>query len=294
MSLRTNAKVSQFSKLEILARQAVEGFITGRHRSPFHGFSVEFAEHKQYNKGESTRHIDWKLYAKSDRLYTKRYEEETNLRCQLVVDASNSMRYPKDADIDSKLQFACKASAALTHLLKTQRDAVGLNLFGAQEDFYLQPKSNAQHLQFIYSTLDKTLEAPQLDKTSSTAIAKNLHLIAERTHRRSLIIIFSDMLENVEDEKQLFGALQHLKYNKHEVILFHTYHKKTELDFDFPNRQFTFIDAETKEKIKVNPSEIKADYQKLIAEKFKAIDVKGKQYGIDFILAKIVDSSDQV
>ena len=139
----------RLGRLELLAKQAVEGFITGLHKSPFHGFSVEFAEHRFYNPGESTKHIDWKLYARSDKMFVKRYEEETNLRCQIVIDSSSSMRYPQDVNLDdqgmNKLKFSVESSAALVELLKRQRDAVGLSLFSDGLDLHTPARSSSAH-----------------------------------------------------------------------------------------------------------------------------------------------------
>lgn len=292
MSLRSNPKVRQFSKLELLARQVVEGFITGLHKSPFHGFSVEFAEHKQYNKGESTRHIDWKLYGKTEKLFTKRYEEETNLRCQIVLDVSSSMMYPDKKDVDNKLQFSVKAAAALTHLLRTQRDAVGLSCFDESVHIHTPAKLSEQHLQYLYATLDHYLAVDENDKKTSAITA--LHEIAERIHKRSLVVIFSDMMENSDQEEALFEALQHLKYNKHEVVLFHVLDRETEERFEFKNQPYTFIDRETGEQVKLNPTSVKEAYQTLVQKKFNDFDIRCGQYGIDFLPVDIQEGFDKV
>lgn len=292
MSLRSNPKIRQFSKLELLARQIVEGFITGLHKSPFHGFSVEFAEHKQYNKGESTRHIDWKLYAKTEKLFTKRYEEETNLRCQLVIDTSGSMHYPDAKNRDSKLQFSLKAAAALTHLLRTQRDAIGLSIFNSIVTDHMPAKLNEQHIQWIYKRLD-SLMVPA-ESNQATAASEAIHQIAERVNRRGLVILFSDMMEGNEDEDAVFQSLLHLKHKKHEVVLFHILDRKTEAEFEFENKPYTFIDKETGEKIKMNPFEAKEAYKKLVSEKFHELDLRCGQMGIDFVPVDIQDGFDRV
>ena len=292
MSLRSNPKIRQFSKLELLARQIVEGFITGLHKSPFHGFSVEFAEHKHYNKGESTRHIDWKLYAKTEKLFTKRYEEETNLRCQLVIDTSGSMHYPDDKNRDSKLQFSLKAAAALTHLLRTQRDAIGLSLFNSEVTEHLPAKLNEQHIQWIYKSLD-SLMVPA-ESNQATAASEAIHQIAERINRRGLVVLFSDMMEGNDDEDAIFQSLLHLKHKKHEVVLFHILDRKTEAEFEFENKPYTFIDKESGEKIKMNPFEAKNAYQKLVKEKFHNLDLRCGQMGIDFVPIDIQDGFDRV
>jgi uncharacterized protein (DUF58 family) len=240
--------ISGFKHLELLANQVVEGFISGMHKSPFHGFSAEFAEHKVYNKGESTKHIDWKLFAKTDRLYTKRYEEETNLRCHLIIDNSSSMHFPQlesgQPFYESKIGFSVLAAAVLMNLLKKQRDAVGLSVFSDTYEYYAPEKGSDRHHRMILNKLEDLLENPKVVKPTETVTF--LHQIAEKIHRRSMIILFTDMFQNGEEEK-LFSALQHLKYNKHKVVLFHVVDENRELHFDFDNAPRKFIDVETGE-----------------------------------------------
>src|SRR5690606_114566 len=233
-------KVREFKNIEFIARELVEGFITGLHKSPYHGFSVEFAEHKLYNTGESTRHIDWKVFSKTDRLYTKRYEEETNLRCHLIIDTSSSMNYPVNSN--GKLSFSLICAASLAFLLHKQRDAVGLFTFSNRIEVETPVKSTGSHLHKLFLELDALLNQEQHQK--KTAVSDVLHEIAQKIHKRSLVIIFSDMMENQEQADQLFAALQHLKHNKHEVLLFHVTDKKTEMDFEFEDRPHEFIDIE--------------------------------------------------
>lgn len=280
-------RVRQFSKMELLARQAVEGFITGLHKSPFHGFSVEFSEHRQYNTGESTRHIDWKLYARTDKYFVKRYEEETNLRCQIVIDRSPSMFYPKRENSNSKISFSIYAAAALIHLLRTQRDAVGLSAFGANMELHTPSRLSHSHIQYLYQQLE---EMESLKEAPYTSFSKSIDEIAERVHRRSLIIIFSDALDDPEQgDQKMFSALQHLKYNKHEVVFFHTLDRQTELDFEFKNRPYTFIDIESGKKLRVNPSQVKEEYIKRMNKFRHKLDLKCGQYGIDFVEVDIQD-----
>lgn len=285
--------VRKFESLELLAKQVVEGFITGLHKSPFHGFSVEFAEHKIYNKGESTRHIDWKLYARTEKLFTKRYEEETNLRCQIVIDHSSSMYYPDNKDYMNKIEFSVYVSAAIIELLKRQRDVVGLSLFSDTLDLHTQARSTMAHQKMLYSELEKLLtESPTPQQTS---VAEALHVIAESTHKRSLVVIFSDMLQDNPDQaEEIFSALQHLKHNKHEVLLFNVVDTKTELDFEFENRPYTFIDKETGEQLKLHPNEIKESYLSQSKAYFDEIKNKCGQYHIDFIDADIRKGFDEV
>ena len=291
-------KFQQLSKLEFMAKQAVEGFITGMHKSPFHGFSVEFAEHRLYNTGESTRHIDWKLYARSEKLFVKRYEEETNLRCHLVIDHSSSMYFPSGVKADSddlnKLKFSIYASAAMIELFRRQRDAVGLSLFSDTVSLKTKAKSSATHHQFLYNELEGLLN--DLDKPSQkkTFTVEALHEIAESIPRRSLVVIFSDMLDNSERSDELFSALQHLKHNKHEVILFHTVDKSKEIDFDFANRPYTFVDMESGDEVKVNPRDVREEYVKGITEFAAELKLKCGQYGIDFVEADINAGFNQI
>lgn len=290
-------KIEPFSKLEMLAKQVVEGFITGLHKSPFHGFSVEFAEHRIYNAGESTKHIDWKLFAKTDKLFIKRYEEETNLRCQIIIDASQSMLFPLEKSgttQNNKLSFSVYAAAALIELLKHQRDAVGLTLFDADIFKHYPAKSNPTQQKIIYHELEELLNRTAYEETSSTQSAKVLDQIAEIIHKRSLVVIFSDMFEEQSNLESIFSALQHLKYKKHDVVLFHVTDKKHELNFEFENRPHHFIDLETKEEIKLNPNQIKDVYLKKINEYTDAIKLKCGQYKIDFVEADISKGFDVV
>lgn len=290
-------RIEPFSKLELLAKQVVEGFITGIHKSPFHGFSVEFAEHRLYNTGESTKHLDWKLFAKTDKLFIKRYEEETNLRCQIVIDTSQSMLFPlenKNANGFNKLTFSAYAAAALIELFKNQRDAVGLTLFDNEIYKHLPAKSNPTHQKIVYSELEECLKIQPNSRVTHTQTAKALDQISEIIHKRSLVIIFSDMFEEESHLDSIFSALQHLKYKKHDVVLFHVTDKDHELDFNFENRPYQFIDIETKEEIKLNPNQVKDMYLKRIHEYTEAIKLKCGQYKIDFVEADINSGFDVV
>ena len=290
-------RIESFSKLELLAKQVVEGFITGLHKSPFHGFSVEFAEHRIYNSGESTKHIDWKLFGKTDKLFIKRYEEETNLRCQIIIDTSNSMLFPLDQKkegILNKLSFSVYAAAAIMQLLKNQRDAFGITFFDAEINKHYPAKTNPTQQKLIYHELEELLNKTVYTETSATQSAKSLDQIAEIIHKRSLVIIFSDLFEDQSHLESIFASLQHLKYKKHDVVLFHVTDKKQELDFDFENRPYHFIDIETKEEIKLNPTQIKEVYTKKISEYIEAIKLKCGQYKIDFVEADINQGFDVV
>jgi len=276
--------ISGFKHLELLANQVVEGFISGMHKSPFHGFSAEFAEHKTYNSGESTKHIDWKLFAKTDRLYTKRFEEETNLRCHLIIDNSSSMHFPKlksdQPFYESKIGFSVLASAVLMNLLKKQRDAVGLSVFSDKYEYYTPEKGSDRHHRMLLNQLENLLENPKEVKQTDTITY--LHLIAEKMHRRSMIVLFTDMFQDGNQE-QLFNALQHLKHNKHKVVVFHVIDEKTELNFDFDNTPRKFIDVESGEIINLYAENIKEEYEKRVSEYFKKLSLTCAQNKIKYV-----------
>lgn len=278
-------QLRSFDHLELLARQVVEGFIIGLHKSPFHGFSVEFAEHRLYNPGESIRNIDWKIYARTDRLYSKKFEEETNLRCQIVIDASSSMQYPMltpDQPGWNKMRFSVLAAASLMNLLRKQRDSFGLSIFDDQLRVHTPCKSSHTHYSLMLTHLEQLVQQPKLQKTTSAAQA--LHQIADSIHKRSMVIVFSDMLESgLEDE--IFAALQHLKHNKHEVVLFHVLDHDKELDFAFDNRPYLFIDMETNEQIKLRPQEVRKAYLEHMTGFYERLKMKCLQYQIDFVAA---------
>ncbi len=276
--------------LEIRARQLVEGFITGLHKSPYHGFSVEFAEHRLYNEGQSTRHIDWKVFARTDRLYTKQYEEETNLRCLIALDSSSSMFYPRPSL--AKFRFSVYAASALAYLLQQQRDAVGLCLFSDRIEEYTPIKSSSSHLQKLFTLLEQRLA--QTEGGKQTHVARVLHEVAEKTHKRSLVIVFSDMFDGGEDTAELFKALQHLKHNKHEVLLFHVSDHPTELAFNFDERPYEFIDLETNERLRLQPSEIRERYEQQLAAFHRELEMKCHQLKVDFISANAQTPYQQV
>ena len=282
-------EIKGFKNLELLAHQVVEGFISGLHKSPFHGFSAEFAEHRLYNQGESTKHIDWKLYAKTDRLYTKRYEEETNLRCHLIIDNSSSMHYPsfKNFNINqlNKISFSALAAAAIMNLLKRQRDAVALSIYSDHYDYYSNEKGSERHHQMLLAKLNETLVNNRDQIITKTYTC--LHEIAEKIKRRSLVFLFTDMFQSDQEEEKLFEALQHLKYNKHEVILFHTYDKEKEIEFDFNNRPKRFVDLETGEHLNLYADNVRKDYKEAVQKYFNELKIKCGQYRIKYVPVNI-------
>ncbi|MFO8130280.1 MAG: DUF58 domain-containing protein [Bacteroidales bacterium] len=291
-------RLQQFGSLELIAKQVVEGFITGLHKSPFHGFSVEFAEHRAYNTGESVKHIDWKLYGRTDKLFVKRYEEETNLRCQIIIDNSSSMYFPvrdnPGIDHPNKITFSIYAAAALVQLLKKQRDAFGLSIFSEKVEFATQARSTNVHARYIFSRLEKMLRPLSSGEHRATFASESLHVIAEMIHKRSLVIIFSDMFDHRHDQDELFSALQHLRHNKHEVVLFHVVDKDKELDFKYENRPYKFVDMENGEELKINPHDIRKEYTRAVHDFKKNLMLRCGDYKIDFVEADINMGFEQI
>ncbi len=291
--LGEDQEIRHLANLELLARQVVEGFITGLHQSPFHGFSVEFAEHRLYNNGESVKNIDWKLLARTDKLFVKQFEEETNLRCYLLLDTSSSMNFPENGT--NKLQFSIYAIASLMYLFKKQRDAFGLCLFSDKVDQITPVKSTTSHLFYLYAELEKAYNNPKVN--TSTSITQVLHQVAGQIHQRSMIIVFSDMFENSmnpEKLQALFAAIQHLKYNKHEVVIFNVSDRQKELEFNFDNRPHQFIDIESGEQVRVHPGKIRDSYRSSLNEYRHQLSLKCAQYHIDLVDAYIEDGYNDV
>ncbi|MCB0654561.1 MAG: DUF58 domain-containing protein [Saprospiraceae bacterium] len=289
MGLFESNDIRSLNNLELLANQVVEGFIIGLHKSPFHGFSVEFAEHRLYNQGESTKDIDWKVFARTDKLFSKRFEEETNLRCQIVIDTSSSMYFPELERSDgmpfNKIQFSILGAASMMNLLRRQRDAFGLSLFDKDVIQHTPAKSSMAHYKLLLTYLEKSYQDHQTLKRTSAA--QSLHQIADSIHRRSLVMVFSDMFESEENLQELFGALQHLKHNKHEVIVFHVHDKDKELEFNYDNRPHLFVDLETGEKIRLQPKDVSRTYREHMDRFIHDIKMKCLQYKIDFVEADI-------
>lgn len=284
------------SRLDILARQIVEGYMSGMHKSPFHGFSSEFAEHKMYNPGESTRHIDWKLYARTSKLYTRRYEEETNLRCHLILDHSPSMYYPEIKSLSpehlNKIGFATLACAALIHIFKRQRDAVGLSMYADRYTYYAPEKGNERHFNTLVHALEQQLM--EGSKQSGTDTVRFLHQIAEKIHRRSMIFVFTDMFQAQADPERLFSALRHLKYNKHEVVLVHVTHKRTEVEFDFGSVPSRFVDVETGESLSAFPVNLQQGYREQMEQYLKGLRTACARYQISYVQADVEEGVEKI
>jgi uncharacterized protein (DUF58 family) len=281
------AGIQAVSRLELLAKQAVEGFITGLHKSPFHGFSVEFAEHRQYNTGESTRHLDWKLLARTEKHFVKRYEEETNLRCHILLDVSASMYFPAEVKADdrqwNKIKFGIYAAAALNEMMLRQRDATGLTTFSDKIYINTRAGSSAAHRSYIVGILEGLLNEMDSPPKTVSNVASVLHEIADSIHRRSMVVILSDMMDHSAHSEAVFSALQHLRHNKHDVVMFHLADHPHEVLFNYDNRPHTFVDLESGEEVKVNPADIREAYLKKMGEFRKELRVKAAQYRVDYI-----------
>lgn len=272
--------VSKLDNMELRARLIVEGFMTGLHRSPYHGFSVEFAEHRPYNPGDELRHVDWKVYAKTDRHYVKQYEEETNLRHYVLLDTSTSMRYRQSAAL-SKLEYGVYLAASLHYLMVKQRDATGLIAFDSKVHTILPPKSTSRYLRQLLTALERILADSEGEKR--TAAANALDEVAERIARRSLVVLITDLFENLASHDSLLKSLRHLRYRGHEVLVFHVLESGAEREFNFPNVPMVFRDMETGDEITLQPAQLRENYREAVKRFSDSFRLRCLEYHIDFI-----------
>ncbi len=263
--------VAKLGSMELRARLVVEGFITGLHKSPFHGFSAEFSEHRQYRPGDDIKRIDWKIFGRTDRYYVKQYEDETNLRCMIALDQSASMGYASDGHI-TKFQYASYLAAALAYLVLQQRDAAGIATYSTDIESYLPPRSKRSYVRELIRTVD---EATPHDKTGT---AQALHRLAERLTRRGLVIIISDLFD---DPASIMQALRHFRHNKHDVLVMHILDPR-ELDFDFRSSA-VFKDMETGEEITTQPLQLKHSYRTAVEEFCTTIKRGCHAQNIDYV-----------
>ena len=283
----------KFGSLELLAKQVVEGFITGLHQSPFHGFSVEFAEHRLYNSGESVKHLDWKLLARTDKLFIKRYEEETNLRCHILLDSSSSMMFPVDQPYN-KFTFSVDAAAALIFLMRRQRDAFGLSIFSNTLDFYSPAKSSLTHQRFLLSNLERILKNQKKSfKNKKTNIAKMINALASKIHKRSLVFIFSDFMA-IDNPEDFANSIKHLRHHLHEIVVFDVSHHNLENQLNLKNKYYNVVDVETGDSIKMHPKQIKEKYITERNSMKSKIHNLLKQQKVDLISADIEIGFDQI
>ncbi|HEY6192939.1 MAG TPA: DUF58 domain-containing protein [Bacteroidota bacterium] len=264
--------VARLANMELVARLVVEGFITGLHKSPYHGFSVEFAEHRQYMPGDEIKHLDWKIYGKTDRYYIKQFEEETNLKSYIILDASRSMSYSSEGRM-SKLEYASYVTGALAELMVQQRDAVGFTIYDEKVRTYMPPHATKSYLKEILRQLE-TLQAG-----NKTGTADSLHVIAERIKRRGLVIILSDLFDR---PAEVMSALRHFRHKKNEVIVMQIL-DPLERSFAF-GRDAVFKDLETAEELITQPVHIQKAYQQEMKQFLDSYKRECRENNIDYIL----------
>lgn len=273
--------IAQLENIELKARLVVEGFITGLHRSPYHGFSVEFAEYRQYNPGDEIKHIDWKVYARTDKYFVKQFEEETNLRCIIALDKSASMRYASNGNI-SKFEYSAYLSASIAYLLMTQRDAVGLALYDNQLQKYLPPRSKRSYINEILKTIDETTPS------ENTGTSQALNQLAEKFARRGLVVIFSDFFD---DPQSVLTALKHFRHKKHEVVAFQILDPQ-EVEFAFSG-SVLFKDLETLDSLQTQPLQIRKKYREVLENFVNTIKKECFERNIDFVTIRTDEPFDK-
>lgn len=262
--------VSNIDNMMLRARLVVEGFIAGLHKSPYHGFSVEFAEHRQYMPGDPLKHVDWKVYGKTDRFYIKEYEEETNLKAYLLLDTSASMKYASDQI--TKIEYSSYLAASLAYLMMKQQDAVGLLTFDTKIQRYIPPRTIKSHLHILLKELDK------LQASNETNVAPTFHELAERIKRRGLIIIISDLFD---DPESVMNGLKHFRHKKHEVIVFHVL-DEYEIKFPF-KKEAIFKDMETGEELLTQPWGVRKEYRRRLEAMRNFYRRNCREHHIDYV-----------
>lgn len=273
--------LSKLGNMELIARCAVEGFFSGLHPSPFHGFSVEYSEHRAYQWGDELKYLDWKKYGRSDKLYVKQFQQETNVNIYILLDSSNSMSF-KDEDGISKLDYGCYLTAALSYMMLKQSDSVGLSIFDQTIRTWIPPRSRSTHLHILLKTLQNNKPSGQ------TNLAAVLHTLAERSRRRGIVILISDLLDDVDDIK---SGLAHLKYLKHDVIVLHTlHHQELNLDYD---EQILFEDLESDATARVFPRSIQKTYRENVQEYLDQIQHTTGVNEIDYMLLNTSEPLDK-
>ena len=266
--------LARLQGLQLRARLIVEGYVAGVHRSPFHGFSIEFAEHREYTPGVDPRHIDWRVYGRRDKLYVKQYEEETSLRCYLLLDRSGSMAYKHRAPL-SKLEYGCFLSASLAYLMAMQHDAVGLITYDTGVGAHIPPRQGQGHLRVLLEHMEKT------EAGGETSLSDTFHQLAETIRRRALVVVISDLFD---DPQRLVEALKHFRHKKHEVIVFHTL-DPAELTFPFDD--ITSIeDMENRREVMSDPRAFRKAYLEGLDTFLKTIRSGCEEAQIDYSLAE--------
>jgi uncharacterized protein (DUF58 family) len=264
--------LSRLANMKLIARTVVEGFISGLHQSPYHGFSVEFAEYREYVPGDDLKHFDWRAFARCDKHYIKQYQEETNLRANILIDCSRSMAYSSNGI--SKFTYACYLAASLAYLMIRQQDSVGMVIFDDKIRHRIPAKSSPAHLRDMLVVLENT------EPSSRTGIAPTLHAMAEGVKKRGLIIIISDLLEN---QAEVLRGIKHFRHNRHEVLIFHVL-DRAELNFPFSGLT-TFRDMETGDKLMIEPQFFRQEYMKMLEEFIKQYKRECAEGFVDYLLA---------
>ncbi|WP_412068975.1 DUF58 domain-containing protein [Rubrivirga sp. IMCC43871] len=277
-ALHTPAELAQIESLELRARAVVEGFITGLHKSPFHGFSVEFAEHRAYNPGDALRHVDWKVYGRSDRLVVKRYEEETNLRHYVVLDTSASMHYAGEAGL-TKLAYGATLAGALHVMMARQRDATGLVAFDEGVHTLIRPKGTRAHVRALLARLAALSTGESAGAATNAAAA--LHEVADRIPRRALVVVISDLFESGPEDT--VRALRHLRHRGHEVVVFHVLDAATERRFDFADRPILVRDLETGQERTLQPAQVREGYRAAAEAFVEHVRQRCREAGVDYV-----------
>ena len=279
-SLLDPSLLSRLNSLELISRKVVEGFMVGIHKSPYHGFSAEFSEYRPYQKGDSIKDIDWKVFGRSDKYIVKKYEEETNLICHVLLDSSLSMDYKHTGTI-TKLQYAKILAASLIQLLLTQRDSAGLVTFSDKITSYFTPKSTLTYRKELYKGLQDTIAGGE----TNTAFCINQ--VAEKIKKRGLVVIISDFLDSLEG---IVSAIKHLHYKKNEVLVFQVL-DPSELDFNFGSEAI-FLDKETNEELTTQPSQLQKEYQRKVQEFLNSLKQQITALGLEYNLIKTTDTLD--
>lgn len=272
--------IAKFKTLELKARTVVEGFMVGYHKSPYHGFSVEFSQHRPYMQGDSIKNLDWKVFAKSEKYFIKQYEEETNLLAHIVLDTSKSMDYKLKGDV-TKFEYAKVLAASCIYLLLNQQDAVGLALYSSELKSYLSPKSKRTYLRQLLTEIEK------YSPNSQTQTSISINSVAEKITKRGLVIVISDFLD---EPKEILNSLKKFYYKKNEVIVFHIL-DPVEKDFNFKNDSI-FVDMETREELTTQPIQIQKAYVMEMQKYLNELKSGCIKYGFDYNLVETTSSYD--
>lgn len=281
----------RLENINFIAKQVVEGFMSGLHQSPHHGYSVEFAEHRSYTPGDHLRYVDWKVYGRTEKMYVKKFEEETNVRSYFLLDRSSSMHYKGDGPW-SKLEYGALLIASLAYLSQKQLDGVAWGYFSDKLESLSPVKSGASHLHQMMLSLEQVI---QTDTTGvKTDLHQSLQNLKNRIPKRSLIYIFSDFLMNEEDMDDWVDTIQEWKYLQHEVVLVSLHDVKTEINLDFKSGNYTLADLESNARLDISVDQVREEYQEKIKEHLKKLEDFSLAHEIDFILFDTQSSPEEI